>query len=68
VVLDPFLGIGSSAIAARDCGVGKFYGFEIDEYYAEIARERLHSEESQFVELRSARPHSVISKSVVLSQ
>ena len=30
-MLDPFLGIGNSAVAAQRCGVTKFIGFEIDE-------------------------------------
>ena len=38
-MLDPFLGIGTSAVAARRCGVKKFIGFEIDEtYLAEVKR------------------------------
>ncbi|MBA2430529.1 MAG: site-specific DNA-methyltransferase, partial [Chthoniobacterales bacterium] len=38
-MLDPFLGIGNSAVAARECGVPKFVGFEIDEdYLAEAKR------------------------------
>lgn len=41
VVLDPFLGLGHSATAARQCGVGKFIGFEIDPGYLREARERL---------------------------
>jgi len=40
-MLDPFLGIGNSAVAARNCGVGKFVGFEIDETYLAEARRRL---------------------------
>jgi len=39
--LDPFLGLGSSAVAARNCGVRSFIGFEIDDYYLGLARERL---------------------------
>ncbi|MBI5385986.1 MAG: site-specific DNA-methyltransferase [Verrucomicrobia bacterium] len=38
VVLDPFVGIGHSAIAARKCGIRKFYGFDIDPDYVRIAR------------------------------
>jgi site-specific DNA-methyltransferase (adenine-specific) len=38
VVLDPFLGIGHSAVAARNCGVGRFIGFEIDGQYIVEAR------------------------------
>jgi site-specific DNA-methyltransferase (adenine-specific) len=40
-MLDPFLGIGNSAIAAQRCGVKKFIGFEIDEIYLAEARRRL---------------------------
>lgn len=44
VAMDPFLGIGSSAVAARRCGVSRFIGFEIDEQYLSVARERLTEE------------------------
>ena len=40
-MLDPFLGIGNSAIAAQRCGVKKFIGFEIDESYLAEAKRRL---------------------------
>jgi site-specific DNA-methyltransferase (adenine-specific) len=40
-MLDPFLGIGNSAVAARRCGVKKFIGFEIDETYLAEAKRRL---------------------------
>ena len=40
-MLDPFLGIGNSAVAARNCGVKKFIGFEIDETYLAEAQQRL---------------------------
>ena len=40
-MLDPFLGIGNSAIAAKKYGVKKFIGFEIDEDYLAEARRRL---------------------------
>ncbi|NOX63143.1 MAG: site-specific DNA-methyltransferase [Chloroflexi bacterium] len=40
VVLDPFLGSGSTAIAAQRAG-RHFVGYEIDEQYVELARERL---------------------------
>jgi site-specific DNA-methyltransferase (adenine-specific) len=42
-MLDPFLGIGNSAIAAQRCGVKKFIGFEIDETYLAEAKGRLSS-------------------------
>lgn len=40
-MLDPFLGIGNSAVAAKNCGVKKFIGFEIDETYLAQAKRRL---------------------------
>ncbi len=40
-ILDPFLGIGNSAIAAQRCGVKKFIGFEIDQTYLAEARRRI---------------------------
>ncbi|HWB61623.1 MAG TPA: site-specific DNA-methyltransferase [Chthoniobacteraceae bacterium] len=42
--LDPFLGIGSAALAARECEVAKFIGFEIDEQYLNEAKVRLGME------------------------
>lgn len=41
VMLDPFLGIGHAAVAARNTGVRRFIGFEIDEGYFREAEERL---------------------------
>jgi site-specific DNA-methyltransferase (adenine-specific) len=40
-MLDPFLGIGNSAVAAQRCGVKRFVGFEIDEAYLAEAKRRL---------------------------
>ncbi|MGJ8695218.1 MAG: DNA-methyltransferase [Verrucomicrobiaceae bacterium] len=40
-LLDPFLGIGTSALAAQELGIEKFTGFEIDRDYLQIARDRL---------------------------
>ncbi len=40
-MLDPFLGIGNSAIAAQRCGVKNFIGFEIDEAYLAEAKRRI---------------------------
>jgi site-specific DNA-methyltransferase (adenine-specific) len=33
IVMDPFLGIGNAAVAAKRCEVARFIGFEIDEEY-----------------------------------
>jgi site-specific DNA-methyltransferase (adenine-specific) len=43
VVLDPFLGIGHSAFAAKECSdmVAAFKGFDIDEEYVRVAAELL---------------------------
>lgn len=40
VVLDPFLGTGTTAIAARQLG-RRFIGIELDENYAHIARQKV---------------------------
>ena len=40
-MLDPFLGIGNSAVAAQQCRVPKFIGFEIDESYLAEAKRRV---------------------------
>ena len=40
-MLDPFLGIGNSALAAQRCGIRKFLGFEIDETYFAEAKRRI---------------------------
>ena len=40
-MLDPFLGIGNSAVAAQRCGVKRFIGFEIDESYLKEAKRRV---------------------------
>jgi site-specific DNA-methyltransferase (adenine-specific) len=40
-MLDPFLGIGNSAVAAQGCGVKKFLGFEIDDAYLSEMKRRI---------------------------
>jgi site-specific DNA-methyltransferase (adenine-specific) len=42
-MLEPFLGIGHAALAAREAGVARFIGFEIDEQYFAEAKARLNS-------------------------
>jgi site-specific DNA-methyltransferase (adenine-specific) len=39
VMLDPFVGIGHAALAARECGVRQFIGFDIDPEYVAVARQ-----------------------------
>lgn len=41
VMLDPFLGLGNSALAAQECGIKTFIGYEIDAAYVAIAKRRL---------------------------
>jgi site-specific DNA-methyltransferase (adenine-specific) len=41
VMLDPFVGIGHSVLAAKECKLGKFIGFDIDAEYLEVARTAL---------------------------
>lgn len=43
VVLDPFMGVGSTGIACKSLG-RSFIGFEIDENYFNIAKERIENE------------------------
>ncbi|MDU9376232.1 DNA adenine methyltransferase YhdJ [Methanocorpusculaceae archaeon Sp1] len=43
LVMDPFMGIGSTAVAAVRLGI-PFIGFEIDEGYKKIAEERIAAE------------------------
>ena len=40
-MLDPFLGIGNSAVAAKQCLLTHFVGFEIDEEYLTETRRRI---------------------------
>jgi site-specific DNA-methyltransferase (adenine-specific) len=42
-MLDPFLGIGNSAVAAQRCRVKRFVGFEIDDAYLAEAKRRIAS-------------------------
>jgi site-specific DNA-methyltransferase (adenine-specific) len=50
-LLDPFNGIGTSAIAAHRMGIASYIGFDIDEGYLSTARERLETERQQAQEL-----------------
>lgn len=44
-LLDPFLGIGTSALAARSMGLGNFTGIELDAEYLAAAVHRLDEQE-----------------------
>jgi len=41
VVMDPFLGLGNSWIAATRCKVKKFIGFDLDSYYVKEAKKSI---------------------------
>jgi site-specific DNA-methyltransferase (adenine-specific) len=56
IVLDPFVGIGHSALAAKLCSVPKFIGFDIDPEYIEVAKSALADGRTQPTEaLRTSR-------------
>ena len=44
VILDPFMGSGTTALAARACG-RHYVGYEIDDSYIQIARERIEKQQ-----------------------
>jgi len=45
VILDPFMGSGTTALAAREAG-RHYIGYEVDESYAQLARQRLQEHTS----------------------
>jgi len=49
VILDPYMGSGSTGVAAVELGY-PFVGIEIDEGYFDIARERIAATQSQYVQ------------------
>ena len=44
IMLDPFVGIGHSAVAARQCGVSSFIGYDIDAEYLAVSRSAVKGE------------------------
>jgi len=51
-MMDPFLGIGTSAIAAARSQIAGFTGIEIDAHYLEVARERIASSETPAIQAK----------------
>ncbi|MDP2795976.1 MAG: site-specific DNA-methyltransferase [Methanoregula sp.] len=49
LVLDPFMGIGTTAVVCKKLGVN-FIGFDIDSHYIDIANERLGCERTIIIE------------------
>ena len=58
IVLDPFMGIGNTAIACLKLGV-KYIGFEIDKQYIEIAKERIKKEENSVQTLKKISAQNI---------
>lgn len=50
-LLDPFNGIGTSAVAAVRSGIDSYIGFDIDAGYLNVTRERLNTEQNKPAEL-----------------
>ncbi len=50
-MLDPFNGIGTSAVAAHRMNLSSYTGFDIDEGYLAVTRERLAAETNKPSEL-----------------
>lgn len=46
VMLDPFVGIGHSAVAAKQCGIGTFIGFDVDREYVKVAKKAVQELDS----------------------
>lgn len=66
LVLDPFMGIGSTAVACVKLGVN-YIGFEIDAEYAQIAEERVLSEKRKVTQVKPEIRHVVGVKNYALS-
>jgi DNA modification methylase len=45
-LIDPFLGIGTSAVAAYRQKIENFTGIELDEHYLATAKERIGQEQT----------------------
>lgn len=65
IVLDPFMGSGTTAIAARRCG-RNFVGFELNPEYCEIISQRLASAESDEV-VRNNQPTEPVRPKIALA-
>jgi site-specific DNA-methyltransferase (adenine-specific) len=51
VMLDPFLGIGHAALAAKECEIARFIGFDIDAGYMTVARDAVLKENPEQIPL-----------------
>jgi modification methylase len=55
-VLDPFLGTGTTTVAAAKCGRNSI-GFEVDDHYFDMARKRIESETSSLFSKNTIKIH-----------
>lgn len=46
IVLDPFMGVGSTALACKESN-RQFIGFELDKHYCDIANKRINNKQAQ---------------------
>jgi site-specific DNA-methyltransferase (adenine-specific) len=67
MILDPFMGSGTTAIAARRCG-RNFVGFELNPDYCAIIQSRLNSTEAQLQESSNQPTEPMREKSAVSKQ
>ena len=50
VIMDPFLGIGNSAVAAQNQGVERFIGFDVDEEYLRVACDKIGFQTQEIID------------------
>jgi site-specific DNA-methyltransferase (adenine-specific) len=62
VVMDPFLGIGHAALAAKTCGVARFIGFEIDPEYMTAAKRLVEETSEEHLLCHSIKQHANMSE------
>ena len=65
VVCDPFMGIGTTAMACRNLGISRFIGFEIDQKYYEAAMSACRILQQQFQQQSKQPPCDLLIIEVV---
>jgi len=61
IVFDPFLGTGSTLVAAENCG-RKGIGIELQKKYADVARERVNDDSQTIIQSNAAEINSLWQK------
>ena len=59
IILDPFVGSGTTALAAKELGF-HYIGFDINEEYVNIARKRLSTNDENNKELKIEKEDQVL--------